>query len=150
MIRRIALALTIAAISTSADAQSGGKTDWSNLLKPYEAKTNPNVPIAPVAKPPEPPLRQVFDTEPYKAQISAAVAAAAASRINDVVQIYELIQVIHERGYYCTGNVSAYVDGIHGSYGPTIHVMCPTGDNGWVSYNVSEPVPGRYIVRERR
>jgi Flp pilus assembly secretin CpaC len=42
MINRIALALAVAAISTSAAAQSGGKTDWSDLLKPYEAKTKPD------------------------------------------------------------------------------------------------------------
>jgi hypothetical protein len=47
---RIALALAIAAISASAGAQSGRKEDWqawNHLLKPYEAKTNPAVSIAP-------------------------------------------------------------------------------------------------------
>jgi len=46
MISRIALALTIAAISTSASAQTN-RQSWQDLLKPHEAKTNPNVPIAP-------------------------------------------------------------------------------------------------------
>jgi hypothetical protein len=50
MISRIALALTIAAISTSAAAQSNRKQPtWDDLLRPVEAKTNPNVPIAPPA-----------------------------------------------------------------------------------------------------
>lgn len=44
---RIALALIIAAISTGAAAQSSKKPTWDDLLKPYEAKTNPAVPIAP-------------------------------------------------------------------------------------------------------
>ena len=52
MTRNIALALTIAAISTSAAAQSSRKQPtWDDLLKPVEAKTNPNVPIAPIAPP---------------------------------------------------------------------------------------------------
>jgi len=46
MISRIALALAIAAVSTSATAQTNKQT-WQDLLKPYEAKTNPNVPLAP-------------------------------------------------------------------------------------------------------
>ena len=45
---RIALALTIAAISTGAAAQSNRKQPtWDDLLKPLDVKTNPNVPIAP-------------------------------------------------------------------------------------------------------
>jgi len=47
MISRIALALAVAAISTSAAAQSLRIKSWDDLLKPYEAKTNPNVPLAP-------------------------------------------------------------------------------------------------------
>jgi hypothetical protein len=58
MIRNIALALTIAAISTNAAAQSPTRyqtwqalvkpyQSWNDLLKPYDAKTNPDVPIAP-------------------------------------------------------------------------------------------------------
>jgi hypothetical protein len=49
---RIALALAIAALSVSAAAQSSRKQDWqawNHLLKPYEAKTNPAIPIAPPA-----------------------------------------------------------------------------------------------------
>jgi hypothetical protein len=44
---RIALALTIAAISTTAAAQSNRKPTWDDLLKPYQAKTDPAVPVAP-------------------------------------------------------------------------------------------------------
>ena len=53
MISRIALALAIAAVSTSAPAQTN-KQSWQDLIKPYEAKTNPNVPLAPPAPPPAP------------------------------------------------------------------------------------------------
>jgi hypothetical protein len=49
---RIALALTIAAISTGAAAQQPLLNDplkdyLHSVMKPYEAKTNPDVPIAP-------------------------------------------------------------------------------------------------------
>jgi len=47
MINRIALALAIAAVSTSASAQSIRKLTWDDLQKPYMAKTNPAIPIAP-------------------------------------------------------------------------------------------------------
>ncbi len=46
MIRGIALALAVAAVSTSATAQTNKQT-WQDLIKPYDAKTNPNVPLAP-------------------------------------------------------------------------------------------------------
>jgi spermidine/putrescine-binding protein len=41
----------VAIAMAPADAQSSRKTDWSDLLKPYAAKTNPAVPIAPSATP---------------------------------------------------------------------------------------------------
>ncbi len=47
MIRGIALALAVAAITTSVAAQSTRKLTWDDYLKPYEAKTDPTVPIAP-------------------------------------------------------------------------------------------------------
>jgi len=47
MIRNIALALAVAAVSTSAAAQSNRKPTWDDLLKPVEVKTNPAIPIAP-------------------------------------------------------------------------------------------------------
>ena len=52
---RIVLALTVAAISTSAAAQSNRKPTWDDLLKPLDVKTDPNVPIAPPAIPIAPP-----------------------------------------------------------------------------------------------
>jgi len=133
MIRNIALALTIAAISTSAAAQTQ-KPTWDDYLKPYAAKTDPAVPIAAPTPKPQP----------------QPVSRPAPERINDVVYIYELIRLIHNWGYYCTGNVSAYMQGIDGSYGPTVEVVCPAGDRR-MSYYVSEPVPGRgHIVRVGR
>ena len=48
MIRHIALALAVAAIATSAAAQSSRKQPaWDDLLKPLDVKTNPAVPVAP-------------------------------------------------------------------------------------------------------
>jgi len=50
MIRSITLALTIAAIATSAAAQSSRKQPtWDDLLKPLDVKTNPAIPVAPPA-----------------------------------------------------------------------------------------------------
>ena len=55
MIRNIALALTVAAISTSAAAQSNRKQPtWDDLLKPVEVKTNPAIPLAPPQQPAAP------------------------------------------------------------------------------------------------
>jgi hypothetical protein len=48
MIQNIALALTVAAISTGAAAQSNRKQPtWDDLLKPLDVKTNPAIPVAP-------------------------------------------------------------------------------------------------------
>jgi len=48
MTSRIALALAVAAISTSAAAQSNRKQPtWDELLKPLDVKTNPAIPITP-------------------------------------------------------------------------------------------------------
>ena len=60
MISRVALALTVAAIATSAAAQSSRKPTWDDLTKPYVAKTNPDVPIAP----PSPPVDLAQPTTP--------------------------------------------------------------------------------------
>jgi len=80
MIRNITLVLAIAAVSTGAAAQSGGKTDWSNLLKPYEAKTNPPVQIArpaPVTRPQ--PTVAPATAEPAHQLTRAEIAIIAAN-----------------------------------------------------------------------
>jgi hypothetical protein len=67
---RIALALTIAAISTGAAAQSNNQR-WSDLLKPVEVKTNPAIPVAPpTTRPPGQPQHATAQTTPCKVSLA--------------------------------------------------------------------------------
>jgi len=76
MIRHIALALTVAAITTSAAAQSNRKQPtWDDLLKPIDVKTNPAVPIAPTGPAPAvPEVRYAPTPAPTPVQPAAPAA----------------------------------------------------------------------------
>jgi len=92
MIRNIALALTVAAVSTSAAAQSNRALNYHDFAKPYEAKTNPAVPIAP-------PQPAVTAAPPRPAQIDAPMPtttepAAAAPEVTTALKDACVIQAI--------------------------------------------------------
>ena len=87
MISRIALGLAVAAISTSATAQSSRKLTWDDYLKPYEAKTDPAVPIAPPQPTPSDAPRQLSWMDECVlvavAQLPLPVAPGALRQVRD-------------------------------------------------------------------
>lgn len=141
---RIALALTVAAVATSAAAQSNRKqTTWDDLLKPVEVKTNPAIPLAPPqsAAQSTPTVRFVTPQPIAKpAQPMPAAIDFAAERLRNFQGQVE------RGGYGCPSIVSANTLG-DDEYGrPEFLVACATATRG-LFYRVVFPPTGPAIVR---
>jgi len=124
MIQGIALALTVAAVSTSATAQTNKQT-LQELLAPHYAKTNPNVPLAPpIANPAQP--------------------MTAAPTSTEILRNFQ--GKVERGGYGCPSIVAAHPLG-DDEYGrPEFLVACLVATGG-AYYRVVFPPTGPAIVR---
>jgi len=126
MIRNIALALAVAAVSTSATAQTNKQT-WQDLLKPYEAKTTPGdpnaKPLTPVEIVPPKPNTSLLDG----CVISAIGRLPKADGLRVTKSSYEFResgQVYQYQHEFWTVSISVDLQGRQASY----HWLCRIDD----------------------